>query len=110
MGKATSNYLLQESHFDGFYYNRYKFQGKGLKFTKWVTVGGRPSGASDADVKAMFLEAHNARDTKKVQRYRVTFKGKAVISPRGRCYDIVIINDSKPELRYKETLPGCEEL
>lgn len=110
MGHATSTYLLQTSQFSGTYRNPFKSGGRGVKYTKWITVGGRPSGASFDEVKAMFLEAHNGRDQKQLQRYRVTFKGKSVIDPRGRVYEVKQDSDGTKWMGYVETLPGCEEL
>ena len=107
MGHASSSYLMQESHFNGFYYNPFKHQQRGLKYTKWITVDGR---LSLADAKTMWLEAHAGRNEKQVQSYRVTFKGKTVIDPRGRVYEQKQDSDGGKWMGYVETLPGCEEL
>jgi hypothetical protein len=31
-------FLLQESHYAGTYSNPFKYRGKGVKYSKWVTV------------------------------------------------------------------------
>jgi hypothetical protein len=107
MGHASSSYLIQESHFNGFYHNPFKHRQQGLKFTKWITVDGR---LNLVDAKAAWLEAHAGRDQKQVQRFRVTFKGKTVIDPRGRVYEQKSDSGGYKWMAYVETLPGCEEL
>lgn len=110
MGHASASYLLQESHFGGFYRNPFKHQQRGIKYTKWNTSSGRPSGASMDEVKAMWLEAHAGRDQKQIQRYRVTFKGKTVIDPRGRVYEQKQDSEGTKWMAFVETLPGCDDL
>jgi hypothetical protein len=111
MGHATSSYLLQTSQYGGTYRNPFKQGGKGVKYTKWVTVNGRPSGATMDEVKAMWQEAYAKRNESQLQRFRVTFKGKTVIDQRGRVYEKYTQPGEGGEtwMRYVETLPGMED-
>jgi hypothetical protein len=107
MGHASSTYLLQVSEFNGTYKNRFKAGGRGIKYTKWQTIGGRPSGASMDEVKAMWKEAFDAKDPAKITRYRVQFKGQTIITHQGRVYAADLAFGGR---RYVGTIEGCEEL
>lgn len=87
MGQAVSNFLLQVSEFAGTYSNPFKRGGKGVKFTKWRTIGT----IAPHDVKAaknLWKDSYNQRDSAKLERFRVTYKGKTLINPEGRVYEV----------------------
>jgi len=112
MGHASSSYLLQVSEFNGTYKNKYKPGGRGIKYTKWMTIDGR---MQLVDAKAMWLDYYSKKDPAKITRYRVRFKGKTVISHQGRVYEQCSNTYSNGDpcetwMRYVETLAGCEEL
>ena len=110
MGHIRHMYLLQMSEFAGYYKNPFKFRGRGIKYTKWKTVGACNGTCSNAEIKGMWLEAHNARDQQKLQRYRVLYKRDVIISHTGRVYERYVVNPSESWMRMKEIIPGCEEL
>lgn len=109
MGHASSTYLLQVSEFNGTYKNKFKSGGRGIKYTKWMTIDGR---MQLADAKALWLEKHAAKDPAKITRYRVRFKGQTVISHQGRVYEMYTggLGDTEKWMKYVDTLPGCEDL
>jgi hypothetical protein len=110
MGHASSTYLLQVSEFNGTYKNPFKSGGRGIKYTKWRTVGGMASGAAMHEVKKMWLDAFASIDPAKIMRYRVRYKGQTIISHQGRVYKQYTPEIGKPWMTFVETLPGCEEL
>jgi hypothetical protein len=112
MGHASSSYLLQVSEFSGTYKNPFKPGGRGIKYTKWVTIDGS---MILVDAKVKWLDYHSKKDPAKVTRYRVRFKGQTVITHQGRVYQQR--SDKSRDgsvtaswMEYVETLPGCEEL
>ncbi len=106
MGHASSSYLLQVSEFNGTYNNCYKPGGRGIKYTKWMTIDGR---MQLADAKALWLEKHAQKDPAKITRYRVRFKGQTVINHQGRVYQAeMALGGHQIHMRYVETLPGME--
>jgi|SRR5271166_1928422 len=108
MGHASSSYLLQVSEFNGTYKNKFKSGGRGIKYTKWVTVDGR---MSLADAKELWLSHLLKHDPAKITRYRVRFKGQTVISHQGRVYEKYTNADATQSwMTFVETLPGCEDL
>jgi hypothetical protein len=111
MGHASSTYLLQVSEFGGTYKNPFKSGGRGIKYTKWQTIDGRPSGATMDSVKQMWKAYHDGRDPAKITRYRVRYKGQTVISHQGRVYQAeMALGGRQIHMRYVETIKGCEEL
>jgi hypothetical protein len=102
-----ANYLIQTNHFVGYYKNPFKPQGRGLKFSKWVTV----DAASDmGHAKAQFLDLYAKRDQTKLEHVRCTYLGKVVINQSGRVYEPKQDADGTKWMGYVETLPGMEDV
>jgi|SRR5208337_92284 len=100
-------YLLQTHHFAGIYSNPFKPNRQGLKFTKWVTI----RSADDRRQAELLWEEFNARRNKVVMdRYRVTYRGKVIVSDRGAVYDTVKDGSGRWGTYFVKKLVGAEEL
>lgn len=99
-------YLLQVHKFSGYYKNRFKRAGKGIKFTPWKTV----RVTDDFRQAELLWEEFNARrDAGMLERYRVVFRGKVYVSDRGAVYETVSNGDDTWR-RVSKTLTGYEAL
>jgi hypothetical protein len=91
--------------FGGYYINRFKQGGRGVKFTKWTTV----RSADDQRQAELLWEEFNLRRNKGLlERYRVTYKGKVVVNDRGSVYETV--KDDSAVWVFVKKLEGAEEL
>ncbi len=101
-------YLLQVHQFAGHYRNKFKPNGQGNRFTKWVTV----RDADDRRQAELLWEEFNARRNKGLlEHHRVTYRGKVVVNERGSVYDLVKDAYTGTLGRYfVKKLEGAEEL
>jgi len=99
-------FLLQESHYAGTYSNPFKYQGKGVKYSKWVTVR---AAIDQRQAELLWQEFQERRDQKQLQRYRVVFGGKVIVNPRGSVYaSELALGGQVTHMRFVKKLPGGE--
>jgi len=99
-------YLVQETHFAGYYHNPFKPNRKGNKKSKWLTVDSVET-LGQAEQQWEAFQAH--RNAGQLQHYRVTYKGKVIISDRGVEREVVT-DDSGTWMRYVKQLAGGVEV
>jgi hypothetical protein len=98
-------YLVQETHFAGYYHNPFKPNRKGNKRSKWLTVDSVETlGQAEAQWEA--FQAN--RNQGQLQHYRVTYNGKVIISERGVEYEPVT-DETGTWMRYVKQLAGGVE-
>lgn len=97
-------FLIQTHKFSGYYKNPFKQDGKGIKFTPWTTIR-----ATDDQRQAELLwqEFNATRQQGILERFRVVYKGKVVVSDRGAVY-AEVVNGNDKYTHMVKTLEGYE--
>lgn len=100
-------FLLQQHQFGGYYRNRFKPNGKGVKFTQWTTVR---TADDQRQAELLWEEFQSRRNAGQLEHYRVIYKGKVVVSDRGNVYEQVATDGKQTWGRFVKKLEGAEQL